>query len=127
MFIKIDFQSETPIYLQLRNQIIEGIAKGHFKPNDSLPSVRQLASDIGINLHTINKAYNLLKSENYIAIDRRKGATVLPLMDEPDMAFVDDLKKTLNTLIASSICKGISKDDFLTICSKIYDNFREEM
>lgn len=78
MFIQIDQASETPIYQQLRNQIVAGIAAGQLAPGDSLPSVRSLASDLGINLHTVNKAYALLRDEGYILMRGRAGATVAP-------------------------------------------------
>ena len=61
MVIKIDFQSEEALYMQLRNQIILGIATSVIQEGDSLPSVRQLAGDIGINMHTVNKAYSLFR------------------------------------------------------------------
>ncbi len=63
LLIKMDFQSDVPIYQQLKNEIIIGIASGQLLQGESLPSVRQFASDIGVNLHTINKAYNQLKAE----------------------------------------------------------------
>ncbi|HBM47809.1 MAG TPA: GntR family transcriptional regulator, partial [Lachnoclostridium sp.] len=56
MIIKIDFESDEAIYIQLRNQIIMGIATDRIHEGDSLPSVRQLAENIGINMHTVNKA-----------------------------------------------------------------------
>ena len=65
MVIKIDFQSEEALYMQLRNQIILGIATSVIQEGDSLPSVRQLAGDIGINMHTVNKAYSLLRQEGF--------------------------------------------------------------
>ncbi len=69
MFLAIDFQSDTPIYMQLKHQIIAGIARGELKEGENLPSVRQLAQDIGINLHTVNKAYSLLKDGKYVLMD----------------------------------------------------------
>ena len=73
MFIEIDFNSDEAIYMQLRNQIILGIATSRFQEGDMLPSVRQLADTIGINMHTVNKAYTVLKQEGYVKVDRRKG------------------------------------------------------
>ena len=63
MIIKIDFNSTEAIYMQLRNQIIMGIATARIQEGDSLPSVRQLAEEIGINMHTVNKAYAVLREE----------------------------------------------------------------
>ena len=76
MIIKIDFESEEAIYIQLRNQIIMGIATDRIREGDSLPSVRQLAENIGINMHTVNKAYSVLRQEGLLSIDRRKGAVI---------------------------------------------------
>ena len=76
MYIEIDFNSEEALYLQLRNQIILGIATSQFQEGDALPSVRQLADTIGINMHTVNKAYSVLKQEGFVKVDRRKGAVI---------------------------------------------------
>lgn len=76
MVIRIDQSDEAPIYLQIRDQIIEGIARGELSSGDSLPSVRQLAADLGINLHTVNKAYAVLRDEGYVAMRGRKGAFI---------------------------------------------------
>ena len=65
MMIELDFNSDEALYIQLRNQIIVGIATTRFKEGDALPSVRQLAEMIGINMHTVNKAYTVLKQEGY--------------------------------------------------------------
>ena len=73
MIINVDFNSEEAIYIQLRNQIIIGIATSQLEDGDALPSVRQLADHIGINMHTVNKAYSVLKQEGFVKLDRRKG------------------------------------------------------
>ena len=69
MVIKIDFQSDEALYIQLRNQIILGIATSTLREGDVLPSVRQLAEDIGINMHTVNKAYSVLRQEGYVKLE----------------------------------------------------------
>ena len=76
MHFEIDFNSEEAIYMQLRNQIILQIAKETIKDGESLPSVRQLANSLGVNMHTVNKAYTILKQDGYLKLDRRKGAVV---------------------------------------------------
>ena len=88
MIIEIDFNSDEALYMQLRNQIIMGIATSQFHEGDSLPSVRQLADTIGINMHTVNKAYTVLKQEGYVKVDRRKGAVIA--LDLDRMRAVDD-------------------------------------
>ena len=76
MIVEIDFNSDEAIYIQLRNQIIIGIATERLREGETLPSVRQLADDIGINMHTVNKAYSVLKQEGFVKLDRRRGAVI---------------------------------------------------
>lgn len=76
MVIRIDQKSEEPLYLQLRGQIIAAIARGELEPGAALPSVRVLASDLGINLHTVNKAYAVLRDEGYVLMRGRSGAYI---------------------------------------------------
>ena len=76
MLIEIDFNSNEAIYVQLQNQIIMGIATDAIREGDTLPSVRQLADTVGINMHTVNKAYSILRQEGFIQLDRRRGAVV---------------------------------------------------
>ena len=88
--IQIDFNSDEAIYIQLRNQIILGIATSRIQEGDTLPSVRQLADNIGINMHTVNKAYSVLRQEGLLSIDRRKGAVEAPsLWDKCRVLFTD--------------------------------------
>ena len=75
MIIKINQRSEIPLYLQLRNQIVTGIGKGALKPGESLPTVRQLTTDLGINSMTVSKAYQLLKAEGFLETDRAAVAS----------------------------------------------------
>ena len=76
VIVEIDQRSDVPIYEQLHRQLIAAIAGDELSPGDSLPSVRSLAVDLGINLHTVNKAYALLRDEGYIVMRRGAGATV---------------------------------------------------
>lgn len=110
MLIKIDFESENPIYSQLREQLIEGIAKGELMAGETLPSVRQLAEDIGINLHTVNKTYNILKAEGYVTVDRRKGAVVNEIPHGHEEKIQGELKENLFLILAQMHCKGITKE-----------------
>lgn len=76
MLIAVDAAAAEPLYLQIRNQIVAGIATGQMEPGQSLPSVRSLASDLGINLHTVNKAYAVLRDEGYVLMRGRSGAYI---------------------------------------------------
>lgn len=101
MIIELDMNSSTPIYVQLRNQIVMGIGRGELKLGESLPTVRQLAQDIGVNTMTVNKAYQILKTEGYIKIDRRHGAIVSDNIDM-DIVFREKLENELELLLAEA-------------------------
>ena len=122
MIIEIDFNSDEALYLQLRNQIIMGIATAQFQEGDSLPSVRQLADTLGINMHTVNKAYTVLKQEGYVKVDRRKGAVIA--IDGDRMRTLEELKKELQVILAKSSCKNISKDEIHELIEEIYEDYK---
>ena len=115
MIIEIDFNSDEALYLQLRNQIILGIATSRFHEGDSLPSVRQLADSIGINMHTVNKAYTVLRQEGFVKVDRRKGAVIA--ID------VDKLQAMNELVLAKSCCKNISREEVHALIDEIYENY----
>lgn len=121
MYIKIDFNSDEALYLQLRNQIIIGIATAQFREGDTLPSVRQLADTIGINMHTVNKAYSVLKQEGFVRVDRRRGAVIAVDIDK--LQAVDELRQNMQVLIAKSICKNISRQEVHALIDDIYREY----
>ena len=121
MYVEIDFNSDEAIYIQLCNQIIIGIATEEIKEGDTLPSVRQLAELIGINMHTVNKAYTVLKQEGYVKVDRRKGAIVSVDIDR--MRTLSELKKELQVILAKSCCKNISKEEIHGLIEEIYEDY----
>ena len=121
MIIKIDFESDEAIYIQLRNQIIMGIATDRIHEGDSLPSVRQLAENIGINMHTVNKAYTVLKQEGYIKLDRRRGAVIA--LDIDKIQSIERLREELSVLLARSVCKNISREEVHDLVDEIYDYY----
>lgn len=123
MIIELDMNSSTPIYVQLRNQIVMGIGRGELKLGESLPTVRQLAQDIGVNTMTVNKAYQILKTEGYIKIDRRHGAIVSDNIDM-DIVFREKLENELELLLAEAAINGTDKNDFLSMCNEIYSKIK---
>lgn len=118
MLLRIDMTSEIPIYQQIRNQIMFAVAKGHLKPGEALPTVRQLAQDIGVNPMTVNKAYALLKDEGIIIIDRRHGARISD-GGRNGMAFDRDFDRRLELLLAEARMKGASKEELTTHLSEL--------
>ena len=121
MIIKLDMTSNIPIYVQLRNEIVMGIGRGDLKKGEGLPTVRQMAEDIGVNNMTVNKAYSILKNEGYIEIDRRPGAKINPSLDTT-REFKEKLESELELIIAESGLKGIEYKEFMRMCEEIYKN-----
>ena len=124
MLIEIDFQSDEALYMQLRNQIILGIASSMIREGDPLPSVRQLASDIGINMHTVNKAYSVLRQEGFVTIDRRKGAIIA--VDVNKLQAIEEMKEQLRVLLAKGICKNVSRQEVYKMVDEIYGEYGKQ-
>ena len=119
MLLSLDFSSQTPIYQQIRNQIVLAVADGRLQPGQRIPSMRALADEIGINMMTVNKAYQLLRQEGYLEIDRRSGARIAPMDD--DLAFTrEQLHPQLTLLIGEAKLHGISQESFLDLCRDIF-------
>lgn len=121
MIVKIDFNSEEAIYIQLRNQIIIGIATSTIQEGDNLPSVRELANDIGINMHTVNKAYSILRQEGYLKLDRRKGAVIS--IDVDKYTAITEMADAMRVILAKGICKNITREEAHSIVEQIYDDY----
>ena len=76
--VVVSNQSDLPIYVQIKEQIKEQILNNSLKENESLPSIRQLAKDLGISVITTTRAYNELEQEGFIATTPGKGSVILP-------------------------------------------------
>ena len=122
MIIEIDFNSDEALYMQLRNQIIMGIATSQFHEEIPLPSVRQLADTIGINMHTVNKAYTVLKQEGAMSRSTGEKGAVIAL-DVDRMRAVDELRKELQVILAKSSCKNISRQEVHELIDEIYEEY----
>ncbi len=125
MFLEIDFKSDLPIYEQIRREIIIGLAKGYINPGDKLPSVREMAENIGINLHTVNKAYKLLESDGVLTMDRRYGSLISENINP--MAAYDEEKidSELDLLIAIAKLKGIKREEFIANINNKWEDTNE--
>lgn len=121
MQIEIDFESDEALYIQLRNQIIYGIATRQYQEGDSLPSVRQLAETIGINMHTVNKAYAVLRQEGLLRLDRRTGAVIAVNIDK--LKAMEEMQEQLRLVIARGFCKGISRGEVHQLVDEIFSEY----
>ena len=121
MVIEIDFNSSEAIYTQLMNQIILGIATSRLQEGDTLPSVRQLAETIGINMHTVNKAYSLLRQEGFVTRDRRKSAVIA--VDMNKIKAKEELKENLIVALARGYCRNISREEVHELIDEIFDEY----
>ncbi|MCD8097917.1 MAG: GntR family transcriptional regulator [Lachnospiraceae bacterium] len=121
MYLEIDFNSDEAFYVQLCNQIIMGIATSRLREGDALPSVRQLAGEIGINMHTVNKVYTILRQEGYIRLDRRTGAVVA--VDTDRMHALEEMKRELLVTLAKGSCRNISREDVHQLIDEIYEEY----
>lgn len=124
MVIEIDFNSDEAIYMQVRNQIILGIATSRLREGDVLPSVRQLADTIGINMHTVNKAYSLLRQEGFVTIDRRRGTVIS--IDEDKIKAMEEMKQNLSVAIARGWCKNITREEVHELIDEIFDEYKRD-
>ena len=114
MIIRIDEMSDIPIYLQLRNQIVMGISSGELGAGEKLPTVRDLALEMGINTMTVSKAYQLLKTEGYIMTDRKNGARIRTEIKKE--ATVSDANKTeLKRIVSEAFISGVTKKELFDL------------
>ena len=118
MILTFDFSSSVPLYMQLRNQVVIGIAEGKLRPGEQLPTIRALAEESGINMMTVSKAYQILKQEGYIITDRRSGARVA---SSPAVSVPPSALEALRLNISELRLGGMSKEDIIALCEKLYE------
>ena len=125
MVITVQLESTTPLYQQIQMQVIAGIAHGDLTPGDRLPSVRVLADQLGINLHTVNKAYRELQSEGYVVIAGRAGARITDPHGTGDVARRKKAREAVTEHLSRSAQEaaiwGITREEFLGQAARIYD------
>ena len=119
--ITVDYKDKRPIYVQLVDNISTMALSGELKPFEQLPSVRQLADNISINMHTVNKAYSVLKQEGFVKLDRRKGAVVS--LDVNKQRVLEEMKEEIAVAMAKGICKGIRREEVHRLVDEIYELF----
>jgi GntR family transcriptional regulator len=124
MLLTIDMESETPIYQQISEQLIIGIAKQEVRSGELLPSVRQLADEIGVNMMTVSKAYTFLKNAGYIVTDRRNGTKVAE-KQALDHSFSQRFSTSLELLLAEAAIHQLPKEAIHQEVEAIYQKFEQ--
>ena len=89
--------------------------------SDGMPSVRQLADTVGVNMHTVNKAYNVLKREGYISLDKRRGAVIA--LDVDKLEQLEEMRRQLRIVLARGCCKNISRSEVHELVDEIFDDY----
>ncbi|MFT9425666.1 MAG: GntR family transcriptional regulator [Sporolactobacillus sp.] len=124
MQLTIDFGSDRPIYQQIRDAIVTGVATGDLTDGESLPSVRALTMEIGVNLHTVNKAYRLLQSEGFIEIQRSRGTRIKAGNAARDAAFfLETTSEAMHTLVSEAITRRVDR----AVLHRMIDNLYDEL
>lgn len=125
MLLRIEPDGPVPIYQQIRDRIVEAIASGQQPAGSALPSTRQLAVDLGVNFHTVNKAYDLLRQEGLLRMGRKSGAVVRRDADSgpPDPAWAQDWTGRLRTLLAEAAAQGMPGGDIVGECEAATADF----
>ncbi|WP_410646579.1 GntR family transcriptional regulator [Amycolatopsis sp. cmx-4-54] len=125
MLLTLDLDSEVPIYQQIRDRIVEAVADGVLAEGSALPSTRQLGADLGINFHTVNKAYDLLRTQGFIRINRKTGAVVRrdASSGPAEDGYADEWQERLRTLLAEAVALGLSPREVTSRCGSVLDSF----
>ncbi|MGG1631695.1 GntR family transcriptional regulator [Rossellomorea sp. NRS-1567] len=120
MFIQIEPQSDVPIYTQVKNGIMEGIVRGELVPGDILPSVRSLAGDLGVNMHTVNKSYHELESKGVIRIVPKSGAVICPPSEgEIPTSRLNQISEELRPIVVESLVIGMNEKEIQELVASI--------
>jgi GntR family transcriptional regulator len=118
MFLTIEPDGPVPIYQQIRDRIVEAIAGGSQPAGSGLPSTRQLAVDLGVNFHTVNKSYDLLRREGLLRLSRKSGAVVQRDAGSgpPSPDWAEDWTARLGTLLAEAAAQGLPAEAIMAHC-----------
>ena len=124
MIIKLNINSETPVYLQLRNEIIKGIALGEVNPGEKLPTVRDMAKQVGLNPMTVNKSYQILKEEGIVKTEGRNGVTVREDIVANEL-FLSKLNNDVELMVTESLVRGFSVEKIIELIENTTKEYGE--
>ncbi|CAM3157053.1 GntR family transcriptional regulator [Filibacter tadaridae] len=125
MFIKIEPGLDLPIYSQLVNQLVDAVARKKLTGGDTLPSVRSLAADLGMNMHTVNKAYHELEKKGIIRIVPKSGAIINDLTQlEISEIQLERISLEIRPLLTEAIVLGMEPADIINLTSAIISDIK---
>lgn len=125
--IIIDPKIDVPIYVQLRTQIMEAIVRGDLSVGDALPSVRELASDLGVNMHTVNKSYHELESMQVIEIVPKKGAVVIVNRNKKILKHrLEALSREFRPVVVEALAHGMKEEELHELITNVMKEIKEE-
>ena len=119
--IRIDLGSSKPLGEQVRAEIRDAIARGEVRPGESLPTVRQLAADLGINLNTVARAYRLLEAEGLVTTIRGRGTVVRSARESPGLAkrpLKDRIRRGVRQVISDARLAGLGREELEELFAK---------
>lgn len=127
MIIRIEPKSDIPIYTQLTNQIIEGIARGDLQSGDTLPSVRTFAADLGMNMHTVNKSYHELEKKGIIRIVPKSGAVISSVEEIKKLSSLayKRIADEFRPILAEALAIGMAKEQIQELVTSIIQDIKE--
>lgn len=111
--INLDYQSRMPIYEQIVHEIERYVALEILKPEQQIPSIREMAATLGVNPNTVKKAYNILESRGVIATLSTKGTFITDSINKVINSRIDDKIKEIKKQIEELEKMGISKEEIL--------------
>lgn len=123
--LELDEDSGIPLWIQLKNRLAYLITVGHYKPGEQLPTVRGLAAEIGINYNTVNKVYQSLEREGYIATRRGLGTFVCDPKDLGDAAPNSVVAAMADEFVRRCLDLGMSFEDIPDEVTKSLERLRE--
>ena len=127
MQIKLDFRSKTPIYVQIIDQVKHLIAIGVLRPDDQLPTIRQLAVDLKVNFTTVARSYRILDEEGLISTQHGRGTYVLPPETKLDRSLLrrDELNRLTNQYLTQAEALGYSPEEVQTLIEEYVQHWKE--
>ncbi|MFD0482253.1 GntR family transcriptional regulator [Kineococcus sp. GCM10028916] len=125
MILEIDPTSDVAIYQQIRDRLVEAIARGELAVGQQVSSVRALAGAFGINVATVQKAYDLLRREGLLRTTSKSGSVVArgPASGPPADAVVAQWRERMSTVLAEARAQGVPDEVVLAQCREVVEGF----